>query len=361
MSSCERKAWAVVVPVLCAVLSGCGTPGAPQPPSLNLPDPVTDLTATRAGDKVTLQWTNPKRNTDRTAVKSDVTARVCRREGAGACIAVGLVQTLSAGKPGRFEETLPPPLASGMPRPVSYFVELLNRKGRSAGLSNAGTVVSGAAPRAVEGLAAQVRKDGVVLTWTPDGESSALRLQRKLLTAPAQKPKEGSLASAPEAAEQNLLVEAAAEKSRAIDKTARFGEKYEYRAQRVNLVEVDGKRVELAGEFSPPVDVAVEDVFPPAVPSGLAAVATAGENGAGPAVDLSWQPNTEADLEGYIVYRREEGGKWRRISAEPPVLEPAFHDTQVQAGHTYEYTVSAIDQGGHESGRSAEAQDTVPQ
>jgi hypothetical protein len=32
----------------------------------------------------------------------------------------------------------------------------------------------------------------------------------------------------------------------------------------------------------------------------------------------------------------------------------------VQAGHTYIYAVSAIDQGGHVSGRSAEAEETVP-
>jgi hypothetical protein len=32
----------------------------------------------------------------------------------------------------------------------------------------------------------------------------------------------------------------------------------------------------------------------------------------------------------------------------------------VQPGHTYFYAVSAIDQEGHQSARSAEAQETVP-
>ena len=36
------------------LLAGCGAPGAPQPPSLQLPSPVADLAATRKGDKVTL-------------------------------------------------------------------------------------------------------------------------------------------------------------------------------------------------------------------------------------------------------------------------------------------------------------------
>jgi hypothetical protein len=32
----------------------------------------------------------------------------------------------------------------------------------------------------------------------------------------------------------------------------------------------------------------------------------------------------------------------------------------VQPGHTYMYAVSAVDQQGHESARSAEAEETVP-
>ena len=42
------------------------------------------------------------------------------------------------------------------------------------------------------------------------------------------------------------------------------------------------------------------------------------------------------------------------------MVAPAFHDTHVLPGHTYIYAVSAVDQGGHESGRSADAQETVP-
>jgi fibronectin type 3 domain-containing protein len=147
---------------------------------------------------------------------------------------------------------------------------------------------------------------------------------------------------------------------RALDKNIHFGETYEYRAQRVARVTVDGKTQELDGPLSAPVRVEVLDVFPPAVPAGLAAIAIIGENGGEPAIDLSWQPDTEADLAGYIVYRREGSASWQRISTAQPVVGPAFHDAQVQAGHSYSYAVAAIDLGGHESGRSGEAEETVP-
>ena len=358
MSSFERKVWAALAIVVCGCLAGCGTPGAPQPPSLNLADPVEDLSATRTGNQVLLTWTMPKRNTDKTTIKGNVSVGICRREGEGPCSSSLPDQVSAPGMPGSYTDTLPAELASGGPRPIKYFVELRNHKGRSAGFSNAATVLGGEAPARVEGLKTEVRKQGVVLSWSPNGESTAVRLQRRLLTRQT-KSQQGPLAPAPEAVEQSFLVEADS-RAQAMDKTVRTGESYEYRAQRVIRAEGNGKTLELGGAFSDPVDVDVRDVFPPGVPAGLVAVATAGENGGAPAIDLSWQPNTEPDLAGYIVYRRQEGGEWQRVSPATAVMEPAFHDAQVEAGRVYEYAVSAVDKGGHESGRSTVAEETVP-
>jgi hypothetical protein len=352
------------------VLTGCGMPGAPLPPTLNLAVPVTDLAASRAGDQVSLAWTMPKKNTDKLLLKGNPRVRVCRREGfGGLCVPAGNLQ-LAPEAAGAFTETLPSALTAGAPRALSYFVEIKNRNGRSAGLSNAGVVLAGQAPEPVTGLDAEVRKEGAVLHWTaPTGESAAtaIRLHRKLLAPPPVKKdtaRQGPFASPPEAAEQTLLVETSGRggrsPDRALDKDIRFGETYEYRAQRVARVTVDGQTQELDGPLSAPVRVEALDVFPPAVPSGLVAVAIAGESGSEPAIDLSWQPDTEVDLAGYIVYRRERSGNWQRISPAQAAVGPAFHDAHVQAGHSYGYAVSAIDQGGHESGRSAEATETVP-
>lgn len=360
MASLERAAWASVVLGTLFVLAGCGTPGAPQPPSLDLPGVVRDLSATRAGDQVKLNWTMPKRNTDRTMIKRDVPVRICRNQVEGAaCDPVGPDQMFTPGAAAEYTDTLSGMLSSSSARPIRYFVELRNRKGRSAGLSNAAIVLAGAAPAQIDGLQAEVLKQGVVLSWKKGEESGAVRLERQVLK-PASKSEHGLLSLPPEPPTRNLLV-AAGQQARAIDTTVRFGETYQYRAQRVMRVDVNGQKLELDGAFSSPVRVDVQDVFPPAVPGGLVAVASQGENGSGPSVDLSWQADTDPDLAGYIVYRSEDGVSWHRISPDAPIIAPAYHDATVQAGHTYVYAVTAADQSGHESARSAAAQETVPQ
>ncbi|MGA3130257.1 MAG: fibronectin type III domain-containing protein [Terracidiphilus sp.] len=369
-----RSAALVAAITATLALADCGMPGAPQPPSLDLPDRVGDLSAGRTGNQVTLTWSMPKRDTDKVPLKSNVTVRICRNEsGATGCSAAATLQ-VSPNADGAFTDTLPPALSDGTPRVLTYFVELDNRKGRSAGLSNNAQILAGEAPAAVEGLAAEMRRDGVLLRWAPtrpESTSLAVRLVRKLVSPPTKQPAASKSAGGPlaprrEPVEQTLLVESGphgnSTPQRALDGSIEFGATYEYRAQRVARIAIDGETLELDGPLSNPLRIAAVNVFPPAVPRGLAAVATAGAEGVGPAIDLNWQPNTEADLAGYVVYRREARaeGDWQRISPAQPVVGPGYHDANVQPGHTYLYAVSAIDQQGHESTRSAEAEETVP-
>jgi hypothetical protein len=376
MKAIPRWPAAPVALAFVLALAGCGTPGAPLPPSLYLPDPVTNLAATRTGNQVALTWTMPKRNTDKLLLKGNVAVRVCHKEAAATCTLVNANLSLAPDSAGTFIDTLPPALSSGAPRPLTYFVELTNRNGRSAGLSNAAAVLAGEAPAPVAGLTAQIRKEGVVLHWKPDSEHAAIRLHRTLLTPqPAAaagtipKSQQGILAPPPEPLEQSLLVDAGVSTGqapdRALDKDIRFGQTYEYRAQRIARVTVDeqtqgSQTLELAGELSAPLRVEILDVFPPAVPTGLAAVATAQDAATPASIDLSWQPVTDTDLAGYQVYRREAGDAWQRITPAQPSVAPAFHDSQVQPGHTYHYTVTAVDLGGHESARSIETEETIP-
>lgn len=359
---------AVVLLAVATAFSGCGMPGAPQPPSLNLPTRVADLAAFRAGDQVSLSWTMPTRNTDKLLLKGNITVRICRNESVPApCSTVTTLQ-FAPGAAGSFTDALPQPLASGVPRPLTYFVQLTNRNHHSAGSSNSAEVLAGEAPPAISGLTTELRRDGVLLHWTPapPGFSPvAIRIVRKLLTLPAKKPSQSLLSEPAEPIEQTLLVEPGAHAGQALDTHIRFGNSYEYRLQRVARIPVNGQTLELASTPSQPVRVDAINNFPPAVPYGLAAVATPAENGNAAAVDLNWQPDSDQTLAGYIVYRRDltagaTSGEWQRISPAQPIIGPGYHDDTVQPGRAYAYSVSAVSQNGRESERSIEAQETVP-
>jgi hypothetical protein len=352
-----RQGAAAVLFAAAIGMAGCGTPGAPLPPSLNLPERVADLSAVRTGNQVTLTWTMPKRTTDRVLLKGDIAAEVCWEEGSSLCVAAG-GKAFAPAASASFTGVLPGPLMAGAARPVSYYVELKNRNGKSAGLSNAAVVLAGQAPVPVAGLTAEVRKQGIVLRWNAADPQASIRLKRTLLNPPPAKPKEGPLASPQEPISLDLLVES--DGGVAIDKEIRFGRSYQYQAQRIVRITSEGKLVEFDGELSAPLQVVAEDVFPPTIPTGLAAVATGANGGAAASIDLSWLPDAEPDVAGYRVYRREGQSAWRRISGDSPVVGPAFHDTDVQPGHAYNYAVTAVDTRGNESARSAEASDTVP-
>src|SRR5271169_1861464 len=70
----------VVTLFFLVVLCGCGTPGAPQPPSLEIPKAITDLKAFRKGNVIILTWTQPTKTTDGMLIKIAGKTKVCRTE-----------------------------------------------------------------------------------------------------------------------------------------------------------------------------------------------------------------------------------------------------------------------------------------
>jgi hypothetical protein len=208
--------------------------------------------------------------------------------------------------------------------------------------------------------------NGVILRWnaiSPAQEARPItvRLQRTVLVPSPAKEATGPFAHPPEPLLENLLVPAGSRPGLALDKDIRFGEVYEYRAQRLETENIDGHVLELPSALSLPARIHAVNAFPPAVPAGLVAVATPANEGAPPAIDLSWEPDAGMGIAGYIVYRREDDQQqWQRVSPAQPVIGPAFHDARVAPGQTYHYAVSAVGDDGLESVRCAEAQETVP-
>jgi hypothetical protein len=353
------------------LLTGCGVQGNPLPPSLDLPKPVSDLKAARKGDKVLLTWTAPHETTDKVRIKEAGKTRACRATAAPAAMECTEAAPAPAGGSSTYTDTLPRELQQqGATGSAVYTVEVTNAGGRSAGPSNEVRVPLAPTLPPPDQLLSQVTAEGPVISWlVPADERGAsllmpeaakarqpiaysYRLYRREKDRPgAQRvviPVENGFAS-PTLAQPNDNVR---------DGTTEWERTYLYWATTVTRITLEGQSVEVEGEDSPPVEVFIHDVFPPAAPAEVQAVAASG--GGQSAIDLTWTLNSEADLAGYNVYRREEGGRPEKINAEL-VKTPAFRDPNVTPGHTYFYSVSAVDLRANESGRSEETSEAVPQ
>jgi hypothetical protein len=396
----KRNSGPIGLALSVALLGGCASPGPPLPPSLKLPEVPTDLSASRAGDAVTLRWTTPARTTDKLLIAGPIVAEICREtltappipasapaSGAKPMTASPCAPVLQrlAVVPGESQavDPLPAALAYGPPRLLAYRVQLRNGAGRTAGASGEALAASGAAPQQIAGLRAQASKAGVVLEWQPDNavsgsndeSPSVVELDRTTLDGrapvrPAAPSGDlaGLTAAAKEPVEVRLRVGASAppDPGGTIDRGAQIGHTYHYTAQRVRTVVLGAQTFEVRSSPSASVIVAFRDVFPPDAPTGLvAAPALTGPADATrkPAIDLSWEPDMEPRLAGYRVYRLELDGTttqvWRPLGSEL-VTVPAYRDLSVVAGQRYAYRVTAVDSAAKESPPSSEVTETAP-
>lgn len=336
-------------------LAGCGTPGAPQPPSLGIPKPITDLKALRKGDTVTLTWTAPIRTTDGSLVSKQGKMMVSRTApGSAQVIAtVPLEPALKHEKApaAQANDSVTEVVKSGADF-VTYTVAAEGSTGRISAPSNPATapLVPVLPPPHVNAVPVP---SGISISWDqawpPQNQTHlnadfAYRIMRR------------------EQGKKNVTtikqVSAGNAAMALIDTGIEWQKHYDYWITPVTLWQGAGKKGEVEGEDSPIVSVFANDTFPPAVPSGLQAVFSALP--AQSFIDLSWTPDTEPDLAGYNVYRHTGDEPPLKINSEL-VKTSAFRDTDVKPGSRYFYSVTAVDQRGNESAKSAEASESVPQ
>jgi hypothetical protein len=354
-----------------ALLGGCGAPGIPIPPSLELAKPVTDLRAVRKGDKVYLAWSVPVETTERRAIRHPGPTRICRNLGdtiTECGIPAGEIPfaTVISTKPSSFSknssaaprltsgytDTLPTALQIHPNDQVTYVVEVLNESQRSGGLSNQVQIPAAPALPPPANFRAQVTTEGVVLSWKQvpvPTETPGLRYLYRVYRR--QKGSEANALAGEIPLENPPTLQL-------VDRTFEWEQTYSYRATVVTLIARDGKpELQVEGENTPTVTEFAHDVFPPATPAGLQAAFSG--VGQAPFVDLVWAPDTEADLAGYNIFRRNEGMQPVKINSDL-VKGPSYRDAGVQSGKTYFYSVSAMDVRGNESARSDEANEAVP-
>jgi hypothetical protein len=347
--------------IFLVLLAACGTPGAPQPPSLRLPKTVEDLEALRKGDHVYLSWTMPQKTTDGQNIRHAGTVLVCRavtafKETMPQCTKLAEMPAKAVSAPdakaveAEFTDALPVELQleheTGF---ATYAVEVLNENGRSAGLSNQAQVPLGSTLPPPTDLSGQVTPQGILLTWTADpsgahGLNYVYRIYRSIA---------GNNAEAVVVGDVPLRTET---KLSLMDRSLEYGTPYLYQAAAVRALE-NQPGVEIEGDDSAALALTPRDTFPPATPSGVEAVFSG--PGQQAFIDLIWSPNMESDLAGYHVYRQGREQTAVRIDSQM-VSAPAFRDQNVEAGTTYRYFITAVDVRGNESARSGAASETVP-
>jgi hypothetical protein len=309
-----------------ALLAGCGYIGAPLPPSLHIPEKIADLAAFERGDKLVIDFTAPAVTTDGVALRilGEIDLR-CGPAGPQWEQTARRIE-VAAAQPGPVHVESPARDWTG--KVVELRVRASARRGRTGAWSNA-IRLKAIPPLEPPVLKALAVAEGVRLTWT--GSNGA---QYRIYRLAPLEPKPSLVATA--------------QRPEYTDAQTQYGKTYQYSVEAF----VPSGDSEARSEVSQTAAITPEDRFPPAVPGGLAALAGVS------AIELSWNPDTDADLRGYYVYRSVAGGPFARVGEL--VETPAYSDHAVESGKRYSYAVSAVDQAGNESARAAAVEIVAP-
>ena len=333
------------------LLVGCGRKGAQVVPVFIESSPPADLHAQVQRQVVVLTWTRPTTNVDGTALKSLAAFRISRQQQAPQASAFSVIATVKADKPenaimsgNRYAFTDKGVVVGSR---YAYQVESVNRRGVVGPPSAEATALVTIEIAAPSDLGAEAGERTIRLSWSAptqraDGTSvtgiAGYNIYRG--TTP------GLYDSRPINREpvRTMWFQ---DSDLVNDRT------YYYIVRAVENQEPPWQEGLPSGEVSAdPVDLT-----PPAPPQGVRAAP-----GPGAVVSLSWEPNREPDLLGYLVYRSDAPNRSPRRLIETPFAAPALYDRSVRPGRRYIYTVTAVDASSrrNESAPSSEIEVFVP-
>jgi hypothetical protein len=311
----------------CTIL-GPGYIGPIHSPSLDIPVSVSDLRAIQYDDQIIAGFSISNITTEGLELKSLRAVDLYAGPTTGAndpnsWYRVARHYSVPASVPGAFEQRFSAQEWIG--KDVVLRVRSTGSKGKMSQWSLPFTLSVAPPLQRPTGLKAEVRKDGVHLTWSgPGPKYRVLRAIGDGMPAPL--------------ADTN--------QPEYLDDTAQFGMRYQY----LVLAFTDEKRQSLVSD--PIATPILEDKFPPEVPGGVTTVV--GVN----TIEVEWERSTEADFKGYNVFRSVDGGAFEKVASL--IEAPTYSDTNVQAGKIYRYEVSAVDLLSNESAHSAAVQAALP-
>jgi hypothetical protein len=303
----------VVLPLLLS-LASCGKVADPRPPFIRIPEAVKDLAAVQNGHYIVLTWTNPPRNIDGSAATNLAHVQIQSNGSPFATVNVAV-----AGKPQ--SQSFPVEPGSTAARTFSVIVD--TTQGKLSKISNSAAFTPVEVPGPVTNLHAIADQLQIIVTWEKPLEHPEL--------ADAYVVSRTDLPAASETVSPTRYEDTRYEKGKILT----------YSVTAIRLI--SGAAV--AGVGSGPYTLTVEDKTPPHVPTNLDIKVsdTVGY--------LTWDPNEEADLEGYRVFRSDRADGEFTLASAGIIKGVSFIDPSYRPGTYYE--VSARDESGNESARSA--------
>lgn len=351
----------VLVPCVVLVLSAaCGSKGDPLPPLRLAPAKAEGLSAIRIeGEPIRLSFVVPAANDDGSVPIDIASMRIfavtmpASNPAPTALDLIGgdlLVATIDVREPqadGGLTTSGAPDAGPPLPEPGAtivwedetvaagtsarpmvryYAVAGMSRRSRIGVASDVVAVPLAPIEGAPSNLSASFTETAIKLDWLGVAEGARYRVYEMKEGAP-------DVALTPEPVAGTTLEVPLAAPGAQAEPRAAFGVErcFSVRAARASA----GATVESAA--AGPVCVTPRDVFPPAAPANLTAVASEG------ALNLIWDAVDAPDLAGYLVLRGDAPGETLAPLFETPITETTYRDTTAEAGRRYVYAVVAVD------------------
>jgi predicted small lipoprotein YifL len=408
--------------VLAALATACGKKGPPLPPLLKVPAAPAEITATRRGDRVTVELTVPSVNTDDTRPANVTRVDVYGLTGPATVTDDQLlkhgtrVASVDVKAPRDPNQTVEPeesegdveaPVGEGLPQGTRALVEErltavarmpvdlttaekkrprpragetagpllgpmgmpsrtyvavgINKRGRKGPVSKRVAVPLISPPPAPPAPAVAYDETTITVTWTASGEDRAPDvLPSHPLGVDAPTLAYNVYDVPPPPAPRTRLTRTPLAETRYTDSRIAWGAE---RCFAVRAVATTGT-LGIESDESPPACVTLVDTFPPAAPKGLSGVASEA------AISLIWEPNSEKDLAGYLVLRGVvpggsggPGDPLDNIESLAPVtatpIQATIFNDAVQPGVRYVYVIVAVDKAGNRSAPSNRFEETA--
>jgi hypothetical protein len=357
------------------IVVGCAAPGEPYERKPPTPVAITDLSAVQSGSDVLLTFTLPQEAVDNRPLAELPTIEIYRdffaAPAAGeptpkAAARPTLLVTIPAAMEDHYtvqghihftDSLRPQDFAQHRDSLAVYTVRTQISEKKPSANSNVASVRVFAPLDAITDLRTEVTHAAIVLTWTPPGTSPAGSAPGLGVYHIYRGTADSATSTGPPAALKPLLVKIADAQGPPFQDT-----QFEFNASYVYSVRSVAQYPDAALESADSNLAAVtpRDTFPPAAPQELIVAWVPAQPDVPAHLELSWAISSETDIAGYNVYRSEQAAApGSRVNMDP-LPTPAFRDMNMQPGHRYFYSVTAVDRAGNESPASAAVSAGVP-